>query len=64
MSMSGQTYIAKTQGTVFTLYAVMRSMGIRLSEEQQKFQKHLERTYPRIVGQHNDDEITNSVEGV
>ena len=64
MGMSGQAYIAKTMGTQFTMYAAMRGLGIPLSEQQQKCQEHLEKIYPRVVDQPDDDEITNSVEGV
>ncbi len=49
MSKSGQAFVAATQGHQFTLYAMMRMMGIPLSEEQEKFQAHLERTYPAVV---------------
>lgn len=49
MSKSGQAFVAATQGHQFTLYAVMKAMGIPLSEEQAKFQAYLERTYPAVV---------------
>ena len=49
MSKSGQAFVAATEGHQFTMYAVMRAMGIPLTEEQEKFQSHLERTYPAIV---------------
>ena len=49
MSRSGNAYIAATQGTSFTMYAMMRMMGIPLSKEQAEFQAYLERTYPTIV---------------
>lgn len=49
MSKSGQAFVASTEGHQFTLYAMMRMMGIPLSEEQEKFQAHLERTYPAVV---------------
>lgn len=48
MSKSGQLFIAQTQGTEFTLYAVMKKLGIPLSKEQQEFQEKLEKQYPRI----------------
>ena len=50
MSKSGNAYIAATQGHQSTLYAACRAMGIPLSEEQEKFQAYLERTYPAVVG--------------
>lgn len=46
MSKSGQLFIAQTQGTRFTLYAVMRALGIPLSKEQAEFQAYLEAHYP------------------
>ena len=49
MSRSGQAFIAATEGHQFTMYAVMRAMGLPLTEEQEKFQAYLERTYPAIV---------------
>ena len=49
MSKSGQAFVAATQGHQFTLYAMMRAMGIPLSEEQEKFQTYLERTYPAVA---------------
>jgi len=45
MSKSGNEFIARTQGTQFTLYAVCKAMGIPLTESQEKFQTHLERKY-------------------
>jgi len=54
MSRSGQAFIAATDGHQFTMYAVMRAMGLPLTEEQEKFQAYLERTYPAIV--EKDDE--------
>ncbi len=49
MSKSGQAYIAKTMGTRYTLYSVMKSLDLPLSEEQEKFQAHLESEYPAVV---------------
>ena len=49
MGKSGQAFVASTQGHSFTMYAVMRMMGIPLSEEQEKFQTYLEQTYPAII---------------
>ncbi len=49
MSKSGQVFVAATEGHIFTLYAVMRAMGIPLTEEQEKFQAYLERTYPAVI---------------
>ena len=50
MSKSGQTYVAKKYGTEYTLYSMMRKMGIPLSPEQEEFQRHLEKAYPRDTG--------------
>jgi len=49
MSRSGQAFVAATEGHQFTLYAVMRRLGLPLTEEQAKFQEYLERTYPPVV---------------
>lgn len=49
MSRSSQTFIAATEGTQFTLYAVMRALGLPLTEEQEKFQAWLESIYPPVV---------------
>lgn len=49
MSKSGQAFVAKTDGTAFTLYSAMKAMGIPLSEEQEKCQKYLEGKYPPVV---------------
>jgi len=49
MSKSGQAFVAATQGHQFTLYAVCKELGIPLTEEQEKFQAYLERTYPAVV---------------
>ena len=46
MSKFGQEYVARTDGAQFTMYAVMRAMGIPLTEEQEKFQRYLELKYP------------------
>ena len=56
MSKSGQLFVAQTEGTAFTLYAVMRTLGIPLSGEQEKFQTYLERTYPPVVEKKEPDE--------
>ena len=50
MSKSGQAFVAKTEGHQFTLYSMMRMMGIPLTKEQEEFQSYLEKTYPAIVG--------------
>ena len=55
MSKSGQLYIAATEGTQFTMYAVMRAMGLPLSKEQEEFQDYLERTYPPVVEKEEDN---------
>lgn len=49
MSKSGQAFVAKTEGAQFTMYAVMRAMGLPLTPEQEKFQAYLERTYPAVA---------------
>lgn len=49
MSKSGQTFVAKTEGTQFTLYAMCKAMGISLSKEQEEFQAYLEKTYPPVI---------------
>lgn len=49
MGKSGQAFVAATEGTSFTMYAMMKAMGIPLSKEQEEFQAYLERTYPPIV---------------
>ena len=49
MSKSGQVFVAATKGHQFTMYAMMKRMGIPLTKEQAKFQAYLERTYPAVV---------------
>ena len=49
MSKSGQAFIAATNGHQFTLYAIMRKMGIPLTKGQEECQAYLERTYPAVV---------------
>lgn len=49
MSKSGQEFVAKTEGTQSTLYAVCRAMGIPLTKEQEEFQAYLESRYPPVV---------------
>ena len=49
MSRSGQAFVAATQGHQFTMYSMMRMMGIPLTKEQQACQEYLERTYPAVV---------------
>jgi len=56
MSKSGQAFVAATQGHRFTLYAMMRVMGIPLSKEQAEVQAYLERTYPAVVVEREIDE--------
>lgn len=56
MSRSGQAYVAATQGTNFTMYSMMKVMGIPLSKEQAKFQAYLERTYPTVVEKEEPNE--------
>lgn len=55
MSKSGQAFVAKTEGSQFTMYAVMRAMGLPLSEEQVKCQAYLERTYPPAIEKEEKD---------
>lgn len=57
MSKSGQAFIASTQGHSFTLYAMMRLLGIPLSEEQEKFQQYLEQKYPAVVKREQGEEV-------
>lgn len=54
MSKSGQAYIAKTQGHQYTMYAVMKQLGIPLTEQQAKCQEYLESCYPAIVDDEED----------
>lgn len=54
MSMSGQEYIAKTQGTEFTLYKMAQKLGIPLTKEQIEFQQQLEKKYPPVVGSYTN----------
>jgi hypothetical protein len=49
MSKSGQWFVAATQGTEFTMYSVMRKLGIPLSPEQERTQALLESKYPRVI---------------
>lgn len=49
MSKSGQAFVAATEGHQFTMYAVMKAMGIPLTKEQEDCQAYLERTYPAVV---------------
>ena len=56
MSKSGNAFIAATEGHQFTMYAVMKAMGLPLTEEQEKFQAYLERTYPAVVIKEKEDE--------
>jgi hypothetical protein len=54
MSKSGNWYIASTEGTSFTLYAVMKKMGIPLSAEQERCQAELEKRYPKVIVQESE----------
>jgi len=49
MSKSGQAHAAMMHGSQSTLYAVMRSLGIPLSKEQEEFQARLERMHPPVI---------------
>ena len=48
MSKSGQAFVAATDGSQFTMYAMMKAMGLPLTKEQEEFQAYLERTYPPV----------------
>lgn len=61
MSKSGQAFVARTEGTQFTLYSVCRALGIPLSKEQEEFQKELERRYPPIVEKELDDGVPKEI---
>ena len=63
MSKSGQAFVAATEGTAFTLYALCRAMGIPLSKEQEEFQAYLERTYPAVVEKEEEKRIKKVTEG-
>ena len=60
MSKSANQFIAATQGHQFTMYAVMKAMGIPLTEEQEKFQAYLERTYPAVIEKDENNNDQNS----
>ena len=45
MSQSEQLFVAQTKGTEFTLYAVMKKMGIPLTRRQAELQAYLESKY-------------------
>ena len=49
MSRSSNLFIAQTQGFGFTMYAVMRALGLPLTKEQEEFQSYLERKYSTVV---------------
>lgn len=49
MSKSGNEFIARTEGTQFTLYSACRMLDVPLTEEQEKFQAYLEGKYPPVV---------------
>jgi len=56
MSRSGQEFVASTQGHAFTLYSAMRYLGIPFSKDQEEFQSYLERMYPAVVKQKEEEE--------
>jgi len=56
MSRSGNEFIARTEGTQFTLYAVCRALGIPLTKEQEEFQAYLESRYPPVVTKEVENE--------
>lgn len=49
MSRSGQAFVAETEGSQFTMYAMMRAMGLPLTKEQEEFQNYLEQRYPPVA---------------
>lgn len=55
MSKSEQQFVAETEGTAFTMYAIMRSLGLPLSEYQERFQAELERMYPPVVSKETEE---------
>lgn len=57
MSKSGQTFVAATEGTQFTLYAVCKALGIPLSKEQEDFLAYLESIYPSVVVKDEDESV-------
>lgn len=57
MSKSGQAFVAATQGSSRTMYAVIRMMGLPLSEEQEKLQRYLEMKYPPVIEGGEDDSL-------
>ena len=57
MSRSGQTFVAATEGSSRTMYAMMIMMGIPLTEEQAKFQAYLESKYPARKEEDNGKDI-------
>jgi len=57
MSRSGQTFVAATEGTQFTMYAVMRTLGLPLTKEQEDFQNYLESKYPPIINKEESNEL-------
>jgi hypothetical protein len=56
MGKSSNTFIAATEGASFTMYSMMKALGIPLSKEQEEFQTYLERTYPAVVSKEEQDE--------
>jgi len=63
MSRSGQEFVARTEGSNRTMYAMMIMMGIPLTEEQAKFQAYLESKYPAIVEKEEDNGKDIQAEG-
>ena len=61
MSKSGNEFIARTEGTQFTLYSACKALGIPLTEEQAKFQEYLERRYPAVVDKELDGEVPKEI---
>lgn len=55
MSASGQWFVASTEGSSFTLYAMMKKFGIPLSERQERIQKQLEKLYPAVIYSHKEE---------
>ena len=56
MSRSGQAFVAATEGHQFTMYSMMKKLGIPLSKEQEECQAYLERTYPAVVEKKEEEQ--------
>ena len=47
MGKSGQWYIARQYGADHTLYAACEALGLPLTPDQEAFQRHLEKMFPK-----------------